>query len=176
VEEDELAKILVVDDDAAIRSLLNVVLRAEGHEVVATSDGASAIEQVKKKRFDLVLLDVMMPEMNGHDVLVRMREMRFGHDVPVIMVTAIHTPEEVIQELREGAVDHIAKPFDVAQLVAAVARAVGGSAEEIADRKRILSAFAEVYGDAQRLREPVDDEDPGPGIIPDRGRRWRLSS
>lgn len=171
-----MAKILAVDDDAAIRSLLQVVLAAEGHEVVATPDGESAIAQIKRRRFDLILLDVMMPEMSGHDVLIRLRDMRFGHDVPVIMVTAVHTPEEVLQELSEGAVDHIAKPFDIAVLLAAVNRALVGDEEELAERKRILGSFAEVYGDAQRLRQPVDDEPyHADELYPDRARRWRIS-
>lgn len=170
-----MAKVLVVDDDAAIRSLLQVVLGAEGHEVVATPDGETAIEQVKRRRFDLIVLDVMMPAMSGHDVLLRLREMRYGHDVPVIMVTAVHTPEEVLQELAEGAADHIAKPFDVAVLVAAVDRALEGSEEDVAQRRRILSNFAEVYGDAARLRQPVDDEPSQPEIYPERARRWRIS-
>jgi DNA-binding response OmpR family regulator len=170
-----MAKVLVVDDDAAIRSLLNVVLTADGHEVVATPDGASAIAQVKGKKFDVILLDVMMPEMSGHDVLLRIREMRYGHDVPVIMVTAVHTPEEVIQELSEGAADHIAKPFDIAVLLAAVNRALQGSDEDVAERKRILGSFAQVYGDAARLRQPVHERPAPPQILPDRGRRWRIS-
>jgi DNA-binding response OmpR family regulator len=171
-----MAKVLIVDDDAAIRSLLQVVLSAEGHEVVATHDGATAIAQVKAKKFDLILLDVMMPEMSGHDVLIRLREMRYGHDVPVIMVTAVHTPEEVVQELSEGAADHVAKPFDIAVLLAAVNRALEGSEEDVAERKRILGKLAEVYGDAQRLRQPAQGRPRPPEIIlPDRGRRWRIS-
>lgn len=170
-----MARILVVDDDAAIRSLLNVVLKAEGHEVVATADGETAIGQVKKRKFDLILLDVMMPAMSGHDVLVRMREMRATEDTPVIMVTAVHTPEEVVQELEEGAIDHIAKPFDVAVLIQAVNRALAGNPSVIEERKRILAGFAEVYGDAQRLRQPVPDDEDDAMIVPDRRRRWRFS-
>jgi DNA-binding response OmpR family regulator len=170
-----MAKVLVVDDEPAIRSLLQVVLSAEGHDVVATPDGATAIAQVKRKKFDVILLDVMMPEMSGHDVLLHIRDMRFGHDVPVIMVTAVHTPEEVIQELSEGAVDHIAKPFDIAVLLAAVNRALDGSDEDVAERKRILGSFAEVYGDAQRLRQAESEQPRTPEIYPERARRWRIS-
>jgi putative nucleotidyltransferase with HDIG domain len=114
--------ILVVDDEEAIREVVSTMLESRGYRCTAVSNGRAAQEVVRKETPDLVLSDMIMPEMDGIRLLSWLRE----HDpeVPVIMVTAIHDISTALEAIRRGAYDYILKPFEKDQLFLGVGRAL----------------------------------------------------
>jgi DNA-binding response OmpR family regulator len=110
-------KILVVDDDPDIVRLLKYFLEAKGRQVQTASTGAEALELFKKEPPDLVILDVVMPGMDGWAVLQKIRE---SSQVPVLMLTGKDAPTDKAKGLLSGADDYIAKPFDLAELEARI--------------------------------------------------------
>jgi class 3 adenylate cyclase len=116
----EPAKILVVDDTANNVKLLKDLLTVRGYAVVTASSGSEGLEQIEKERPDLVLLDVMMPGMNGYDVCRRIRENPGTGVLPVVMVTALDPGQERIKGLEAGADDFLTKPINQPELLARV--------------------------------------------------------
>ncbi len=118
----DIENILVVDDEEAIREVVSTMLESRGYRCTAVSNGRAAQEVVRKETPDLVLSDMIMPEMDGIKLLSWMRE----HDpeVPVIMVTAIHDISTALEAIRRGAYDYILKPFEKDQLFLGVGRAL----------------------------------------------------
>ena len=109
--------IMAVDDEPVILTILKRILEPEGYEVVTASDGLSALVLLDKRKPDLVLLDIMMPGLDGFQVLDSIRE-RF--DVPVIMLTARCDQESLVETLKTGADDYVRKPFSAAVLLARI--------------------------------------------------------
>ncbi len=150
------ARILVVDDNAANRALLHAKLTAEYYTVTCVSSGEAALESVRESAPDVILLDVMMPGMNGHEVCRRLKtDSRLSH-IPVVMVTALDTPEEMVQGLECGADDFLTKPLDDLALFARV--------RSLVRLKRVLDEWRlrqpEALGDAggeALADEPVDE-------------------
>ena len=108
-------RILIVEDEAAIRSGLMDVFIYHGYDVEGTADGPSGLDQALSGSFDLILLDVMLPGMDGFEICNRIRAR--DRDQPIIMLTAKTGDEDIIQGLSLGADDYVAKPFSVAELV-----------------------------------------------------------
>jgi CheY-like chemotaxis protein len=104
-------KILIVDDDEIIRTLLRHALGGEIYSLLEAHDGRQALEVVDREMPDLVLLDVMMPEMDGIEVLRRLKSQQRTSHIPVIIITALTSEADVATSLDEGAIDHISKPF-----------------------------------------------------------------
>ncbi len=115
--EDFKQRILVVDDEASIRRILETRLKMAGYEVATAADGEEAIEQYNNANPDLVILDVMMPKMDGYGVT---REIRRTSDVPIIILTALGDVSERITGLELGADDYVIKPFSPKELEARV--------------------------------------------------------
>ena len=109
------ARILVVEDEAAIRTGLLDVLVFHGFDVDAANDGPAGLEKALSGRFDLILLDVMLPGLDGFSLCNRIREQ--DREQPIIMLTAKTSDEDIIHGLSLGADDYVGKPFSVAQLV-----------------------------------------------------------
>src|SRR6267142_6711469 len=118
----EIENILVVDDEEAIREVVSTMLESKGYRCIAVQNGRLAQEQVKKSTPDLVLSDMIMPEMDGIKLLEWMRQ--YDPEVPVIMVTAIHDISTALEAIRRGAYDYILKPFEKDQLFLGVGRAL----------------------------------------------------
>ena len=114
------ATLLVVDDDAMNRDALSRRITGAGYAVLVAESGPQALEIVRTQRVDLVLLDVMMPEMSGVETLRRLRQQRSVADLPVIMVTAKTGSEDVVEALEVGANDYITKPVDFSVAVARI--------------------------------------------------------
>lgn len=112
-------RILIVEDDADISMIEEAYLQASGFEVVIAEDGGSVTELLKKEKFDLILLDLMLPGKSGYVLCKEIRE-SLKLDIPVLMVTARTDSVDKIRGLGLGADDYIAKPFDPAELVARV--------------------------------------------------------
>jgi DNA-binding response OmpR family regulator len=104
------ARILLVDDEQAVQTLLAYPLRRDGYEVVAATDGREALERFAEQRFDLVVLDVMLPVLDGIEVC---RRLRSRSQVPIIMLTARDDEIDKVLGLEMGADDYITKPFSV---------------------------------------------------------------
>ena len=112
-----MEKILIVEDDQKIAELERDYLESNGYETAWLADGAQVIPELKANRYDLVLLDIMLPGLSGYDIC---RTIRDEIDVPILMVTARTEAVDVIRGLGLGADDYITKPFDPSQLVARV--------------------------------------------------------
>ena len=111
------AKILVVDDDPAISEMLTIVLESEGFEPIAVMDGNEAVPTARAELPDLILLDLMLPGMNGVDIC---RSIRQESAVPIVMLTATTDTVDVVLGLESGADDYITKPFKPKELVARI--------------------------------------------------------
>ncbi|QEH93688.1 MULTISPECIES: MtrAB system response regulator MtrA [Dermacoccus] len=110
-------RVLIVDDDPALAEMLGIVLRGEGYDVSHVADGSAALGSFRDFKPDLVLLDVMLPGMNGVEVC---RKIRAESVVPIIMLTARTDTLDVVGGLEAGADDYVSKPFKPAELVARV--------------------------------------------------------
>ena len=116
-------QILVVDDEAAIRDLVSEVLNIAGFHVTTANDGVEALNQIRKIDFDLIILDVNLPKVDGFAVLERVRES--APTQPIIMISARTEKDDVTHGLRLGADDYIRKPFSVEELVLRVQNRLG---------------------------------------------------
>ena len=115
------AKILVVDDDANVQRLLQYTLKQEGYDVVVASDGAEGFRLWGAEAPDLILLDVMLPKLDGYQVAAKIRsEEGSASHVPIIMLTAEREVEQKVRGLRAGADDYLIKPFHPAELLARI--------------------------------------------------------
>ena len=123
-------KVLIVEDDSNIAELLNLYLEKEGFEPLVAKDGGKGVEQFRAFQPDLVLLDIMLPVMDGWSVLKKIRE---SSKVPVIMLTAKGETSDKVSGLEMGADDYIVKPFEMKEVLArihAVLRRTAGGEEE----------------------------------------------
>ncbi len=112
-----MARVLVVDDDQALSEMLGIVLRAEGHEALFCDDGSKAQGIFKETKPDLVLLDLMLPGIDGIEVCKRIRS---ESGVPIVMLTARGDTLDIVKGLESGADDYIIKPFKPKELVARI--------------------------------------------------------
>ena len=111
-----MAQILVVDDDPAIRQLLTDVFEIDGHQVQVAADGLAAVRALEAVRPDFVVLDVMMPHLDGYGVLRIIRE-RDGDPVPVLMLTAAAEPDAAAKAWADGVDYYLAKPFGADEVI-----------------------------------------------------------
>ncbi len=112
-----MTTVLVVDDDSSIREVVSFALRQQGHEIVEAANGADALATFDRIHPDLVILDIMMPEMDGRECCRRIRQ---HSDVPIIFLTAMDGEVDMIIGLELGGDDYVAKPFSTRHLVARV--------------------------------------------------------
>jgi DNA-binding response OmpR family regulator len=134
-------RILLVDDELSVQKLLTYPLRKEGYDVIPALDGREALDRLREDNFDLVVLDVMLPRMDGFDVC---RAIRSRSTVPIIMLTAKTEEGDKVQGLELGADDYITKPFSIREFSSRV--------------KAVLrrASFAEVE---EQFEEPIDTGD-----------------
>ena len=111
-----MIKILIVDDERPICDLIDLNLSSAGYHCTSVQDGLEAIDRIEKEKFDLVLLDIMLPGADGYDIMEYIRPL----GVPVIFITAKHEVKDRVKGLKLGADDYLVKPFDVVELVARV--------------------------------------------------------
>jgi len=130
--------ILIVDDDPAVRSVVNRKMTGEGYECVAAADGREALEIAGNQNFDLVLLDIKMPGPSGMEVLPQL--IRLRPDTCVVMITAIVDTQTAVEAMKLGAYDYVTKPFNLDDLNIRVAKAI--------ERKRLIKERQE-----QKLQE-----------------------
>jgi DNA-binding response OmpR family regulator len=149
VKKEWQPRVLVVEDETNIRDLVCLHLRHEGYQCEAVGDGAEALKRSERERFDLMVLDVMIPGLDGLSLCRAVRNGRLNRDVPILMLTARRDESDKVVGLESGADDYLTKPFGVRELVAR-ARAL---------LRRPRQAVAAADGDAP----------PGDGVIRVRG-------
>jgi len=137
------ARILVVDDDTALAEMIGIVLRTEGFEPFFCEDGAAAVAAFHSAKPDLVLLDLMLPGMDGIEVCARIRE---ESGVPIIMLTAKSDTADVVKGLESGADDYVVKPFNPKELVARVRTRLRPTPETPTDSLQIGDLVLDVAG------------------------------
>ena len=121
------SRILVVEDDKIISDGLKQGLTSEGYDVTVAADGETGLHLAKTTNPDLLILDIMMPQLNGFEVITELR--RGGDNVPVIVLSARNDPRDKVRGLDLGADDYVAKPFDLGELLARVRRHLGRRTE-----------------------------------------------
>lgn len=158
----QVGLILVVDDNAVNIKLLSQLLTGQGHNVHTANDGPSALALVKRNPPDLILLDIMMPGMDGYEVCRRLKADECTRDIPVLFISALDATEDKLKAFAAGGVDYIPKPFQVPEVRARVQAHLGLRAlqrdlqREIVERDKLiaeLDAFAHTV--AHDLKGPV---------------------
>jgi adenylate cyclase len=146
------AYILVVDDDPINRALLAKSLAREGHEHAIAEDGREGLEKLRAEPFDIVLLDVLMPELDGYEVLRRIEDDPELRHVPVIMISALEDLDSVVRCIELGAEDYLPKPFDPVLLRARINGCLTKKRLHDLERQRVRDVFSRF------VPEPVVDE------------------
>jgi two-component system sensor histidine kinase/response regulator len=141
--------LLVVDDDAMNRDVLSRRLERQGHRVRTASSGAIALQLMQENAFEVVLLDIMMPDMDGYEVLGRLKADERLRHVPVIMISAIDEVQSVVRCIEAGAEDYLAKPFDPTLLKARI----GASLEKKRGLDRESVLYEQLQKNYRRLEE-----------------------
>ena len=116
------AKILVVDDDASSLELMEAMLVPNGYEIITANDGSKAVAIIVEKKPDLILLDIMMPGLDGYSTLTKIKENKTISKIPVVMLTAMGFQLNKELALRFGAVGYITKPVDLVELLKTISR------------------------------------------------------
>ena len=116
------AKIMVVDDDAQSLELMEAMLVPNGYEVITVSDGSKALVTIPVKKPDLILLDIMMPGLDGYATLSKIKENKTISNIPVVMLTSVGFNLNKELALRLGAVGYITKPVDLTELLKTISR------------------------------------------------------
>lgn len=111
-----MIKVLIVDDEKPICDLIDMNLTEAGYHCTSVQDGLAALNRIESEKFDLILLDIMLPGVNGYDIMEYIRPL----EIPVIFITAKHEVKDRVKGLKLGADDYLVKPFDVVELVARV--------------------------------------------------------
>ncbi|WP_054957061.1 response regulator transcription factor [Paenibacillus dakarensis] len=150
-------RLLVIEDEPTLSRLLSYNLVQEGYDVTVEEHGTAGYDRACEESFDLILLDVMLPGMNGFTILEKLRQQ--GITTPIIILTAKNAEEEVVQGLKMGADDYITKPFGVSELlarVAAVMRRASGHVEDVKENEKpgnvIILGQLEIYPDKYEVR------------------------
>ena len=113
-------KILIIDDESDITETLSYMLQARNFDVVTANSGQEGLDKVKRDRPDLILLDIMMPEMDGYKVCNKLKQDKDTKNLPVIMLTSKGEADSVIKYYNSGANDYILKPFSLSTLISRI--------------------------------------------------------
>ena len=153
---DQATKVLVVDDEAPMRSFITKNLEARNYEVVQAANGLEALASVRLERPDVVVLDIMMPHLDGYEACRRLREFS---DVPVIVLTAMGTERDIVTALDCGADDCLTKPFGVEELLARLRSVLRRSARDKEPQPSGVLSYRDVVLDPAGLRARKGDQD-----------------
>jgi two-component system, OmpR family, response regulator RegX3 len=163
----DMPKVLIVDDEEPLRASLSYALTREGYSVGTAADGVAALERAEAEQPDVVILDLMLPGIDGMEVC---RRLRATSDVPIVMLTAKDHGRDKVQGLSAGADDYVTKPFDTPELVARVAAVLRRrvSAQRLLDEDRALISRMEDF--VRKARIPrLDAETPDAEDLPREG-------
>lgn len=151
-----MAKILVIDDERSIRNTLKDILEYEDHKVSMAEDGPSGIDLFKQEKFELVLCDIKMPEMDGMEVLQQLDEL--NNDVPVVMISGHGNIETAVESIKKGAYDFISKPLDLNRLLVTVKNALERTdlVKETKRLKKKISKKNDIVGESEAIEKVKD--------------------
>ncbi len=152
-------KILVVDDEADIRESLELLLSSEGYQVDLAENGTEGLERLGSDAYDLVLLDLMMPDVSGLEVIQEVRKR--DHETPIFMITAYGSVEGAVDAMKAGANDYVTKPWNNDKLLIEIERTIdrGRLARENVELKRALKqrySFPNIVGKSERMQYILD--------------------
>lgn len=154
-----MAKILVIDDEKPIRNTLKEILEYEDHKVEIAADGFEGLEKAKENKYDIILCDIKMPNMDGIEVLEKLEE--FSPDVPVIMISGHGSVETAVEALKKGAYDFIEKPLELNRLLVTIRNALERKdlVVETKKLKRKVSKTYDMVGESEaiiKIKEMID--------------------
>ena len=152
-----MKKILVIEDDPDIRELLNYNLTREGFAVSLATNGAEGLKKAVHDKNDLIILDLMLPQLSGIEVCKKIKENRETHHIPVIMITAKGEETDIVFGLGIGADDYLVKPFSIKELVARVYTRLRTTILPETDKTDVIRQGA-VYMDRSRFEVKVNNE------------------
>lgn len=144
-------KVLVIDDEPGFLEMLNLALSIEGFSVIVASNAAAGLRAAFQSKPDAILLDVMMPDMDGYEVCRRLREMT---DAPIIFVTAKDTPDDILHGFSMGADDYVVKPFQISELLCRLEVSLQRTAKQYENDPNLLFVTDSLMLDCDR-REMV---------------------
>ncbi len=147
-----MAHILIVDDEAKMRVLLSMMLERKGYEIDQAADGKEALKKLTASAYDLVISDIKMPEMDGRELITRMRQQDIV--TPVVFITAFATIDSAVEMMRQGATDYVTKPFDEAKIWLAVERALNVS-RLVSENRDIKQELEEKQGYKQLIYQSL---------------------
>ncbi len=150
-----MAKILVIDDERSIRNTLREILEYEGYQIDDASDGATALQKASEEKYDVILCDIKMPQMDGMEVLDKLLSMS---DTPVVMISGHGNIETAVDAIKRGAYDFIAKPLDLNRLLITIRNAMEKSSlvKETRNLKRKVSRTYEMIGESEPMQQIRD--------------------
>ncbi len=147
-----MSKILVVDDDAAINELIKINLELSGYDVITAENGIQGFSLAKQELPDLIVLDVMMPDVDGYTVAKRVRENESTKDIPILMLTALGELEDKVKGFDIGVDDYLVKPFEMEELkvrVRALLKRINAIPESLATKEILtvgnITLLPEIY-------------------------------
>ena len=150
-----MARVLVVDDEKLIVKGIRFSLEQDGYEVDCAYDGDEAIERAKEREYDVVLLDVMLPDESGYDIVRKLRKNPATKKLPIIMVTAKTAEMDMIKGLDEGADDYIKKPFSIIEFITRVKAVLRRTLEQPDDK---YMTIGDIFLDNERHVVYVDNK------------------
>lgn len=152
-------RILVVDDDPELREAIQELLLREGYHIEESSSGKDALSQFRSASFDLVLTDMVMPEVGGIELLKKIKELK--EEVPVLLITGHSTIEDAVEAIKLGAEDYIAKPFDNVELLKAVKRLYENKLfkerSELWKQEMLRKNVPEIIGQSRQIRKVLSE-------------------
>ena len=154
----ETQTILVVDDERSMREFLDILLTKEGYQVSVAASGREACQVVEQNKYDVIITDIKMQDVNGIEVLKKAKTV--SPESIVIMISAFATAETAVEAMREGAYDYIPKPFKVRDLKKIVRDALESktprTVEDVDDRSKVRFHFGCLIGDSPQMRKVYD--------------------
>ncbi len=148
-----MAKILIVDDDAGIRRTLRDILEFEKYDVEEVGDGLSCLVKIKQNKYDVVILDIKMPEMDGMEAIERLQEI--APDIPVIMISGHGNIDTAVEAVKKGAFDFIQKPPDLNRMLITIRNAMDKSSliteKKVLQKKVTKNSVQEIIGDSKSI-------------------------
>jgi DNA-binding response OmpR family regulator len=157
---DKVALVLVVDDNEMNRDMLARRLQRQQCEVIMAEDGLIALDMVRKYPFDLILLDIMMPNLSGYEVLERLKQDEETRPIPVIMISAVDDLDSVVKCIELGADDYLFKPFNPVLLKARVSSSLNKRQLQLShvDINALRENVALIEGEIERIAPAISGE------------------
>ena len=152
----ETSHILVVDDNEMNRDMLSRRLKRQGYEVDLAEDGDVALEMIHGSNYDLILLDIMMPRMNGYEVLEELKQEQQYQNIPVIMISAVDDLDSIVRCIELGAEDYLFKPFNPVLLRARIKSSIDRQRQRSNDELQ-LEMLKEKVNDLQQIVQDLVD-------------------